>query len=155
MRSNFSIKRQQADSVPLMVGKIAQGCREHPRVIDLGDAGRPIVHGSADIEQNQYARVRLALEKLDVELVASRKDVPVDAPDLIAGHVLAIGREIDAETQIWRPVESLDKPFHDCPRDQLEILNLYQNLGIDETVYGLLLGNGRTHEPSLSIRTLE
>src|SRR2546426_10379073 len=100
MRPDLGIKGQQPDAIPLMIGEIAEAGGENPRVIDLLDFAGTVIHGPADVEKNENACVRLTFIQLYIELVAARKDVPIDSPDLITGHVLAVCGEIHAEAQI-------------------------------------------------------
>ena len=83
-----------------MIREIAEAGGEDPRVINFLHLARSIVHGSANVEQDEYTRVGLTFVQLDVQPVASREDVPIDAPNLVARHVLAVGGKIDAKAQV-------------------------------------------------------
>src|SRR5439155_14693465 len=77
-----------------------------------------------------------AFVELEEQLVVAGVDIPVNPPDIVAGHVLAVFGKIHAESQVRRPVHPLDEALHDRARNQLEVLNPHQNLGIDKTVFG-------------------
>src|SRR5437667_12360457 len=111
MGSDLGIERQQPDAVPLVVGEIAQAGGENSRIIDLLDFPGAIIHGSADVEKNQNACVGLTFIQLYIQLVAAGKNIPVDATDFVARHVLAVRRKIHAEAEVGRTMQTLNKTF--------------------------------------------
>jgi hypothetical protein len=76
-------------------------------------------------------------KKLDEKFVAAAVDIPVDAPDFVAGLILAILREIDTESQIWRLMQARDEAFDDGARKQLHVLDANENLGSMNRFRGL------------------
>src|SRR5262249_34995678 len=91
-----------------------------------------VPHRSADIEHDEDARIGLTLVELDVQPVGSPEDVPVDAADFVARHVLPVSGEIDAESHVGRPVKALHETFDNTSSYQFQILNPDQNLRVDK-----------------------
>src|SRR5262249_58213819 len=60
VRSNIGIESEQADAVTLMVGEVAQTSRDDPRIVDLFNLARSVIHRPADVQQDENARIRLA-----------------------------------------------------------------------------------------------
>src|SRR4030095_12783908 len=123
------IERQKTHGVTLMVGKVGKARREHLCVIALLHFAGSIVHGATHIENDQNTRIRFALEELDEEFVAAAEDVPVDATDFVAGLILPVFCEIDAEPKIRRLMQSRHEALDDSSRHELHVLNANQNLG--------------------------
>src|SRR5206468_5266107 len=94
VRAHVRVEGQQSDSVPLVIPEIREAGRENPRVIYLFDLARAVVHGPADVEQNDDARVGFTFVQLDEQPVVAAVDVPVNPPDFVAGLVFAVFGEI-------------------------------------------------------------
>src|SRR2546429_4286275 len=109
MGSDLGIERQQPDAIPLVISEIAEAGGEDSRVIDLLDFAGAVIHGSTDVEKNENARVRLTFVQLYIQLVAAGKNVPIDAPDFVARHVLADGGETHPRTPVGGNVGALKK----------------------------------------------
>src|SRR5947199_5553999 len=154
MGPDLRIEGQETYAIPLVIREVAETCGDDSGVIDLFDVARAVIHGSADVEKDEDACIRLTFIQLYIELVAARKDVPIDSPDLITRHVLAVCGEIHAEAQVRGTVKTLNKTCNDAPRDEFEVLNFHQNLGIDEAVFRLF-DDRCAHRANLSIPTLE
>ena len=64
--------------------------------------------------------VRLLLELLDVVAIAAREHFPVDRGEIVAGNVLPVFRELDAEALERAAVQARQKSFDDGAGFQLE-----------------------------------
>src|SRR5215467_2622617 len=146
MRANFRIKREKSDPIALMVGEVRQARRQDPRIIDLLDLSGAVIHRSADVQQYKDASVRLALVQLDIQTVGPRKHIPVNAPDFVPRHVLSVRCEVDTETCVGRPMQTLNKSFDNRARDEFQVLNLDQDLRINKPIRRRLFYYWCTHK---------
>jgi hypothetical protein len=53
-------------------------------------------------------------------------------PDVIARHVLPVFGEVGREAEVWRTVKAGDEPFDDEPRDEFEVVDAREDLGVQE-----------------------
>ena len=63
--------------------------------------------------------VGLFLVLLDVVPIAARVDLPVERGEIVAGQVLPVLGELDAETFVGAAVQPGEEPFHHRARFQL------------------------------------
>ena len=87
----------EPDAVALPVHQIAERRREAGGVVELRDAARGVCHRSADVDEQLAVKVGFLFELLDVVAVAPRVDLPVHRGEVVAGDVLAVLGELDAE----------------------------------------------------------
>ena len=64
--------------------------------------------------------IRLFLELLDEVPIGARVDFPVERRQIVAGQVLPILRELDAESLERAAVQAGQKAFDDRPRLEIE-----------------------------------
>ena len=57
-------------------------------------------------------------------------------PDVVARHVLPVFGKVGGEAEVRRTVKARDEPFDDEPRDELEVVDARQDLGIQEPSSG-------------------
>ena len=76
--------------------------------------------------------VGVGLVLLDEVPIGPRVQPPVDAPDVVAGHVAAMLGEVDRRAEVRRPVQAVDEAIDDRPREQLEVLDAREDLRVDE-----------------------
>ena len=110
-RRNRIVEGGQCYSIALPVHQIRKARREHRTVVQLGDTVRCVPHRRADVEQQMAIEVRLLLELLDVIPVAPGVDLPVDRREIVAGQVLPIFRELDAEALERAAMKTRQEPF--------------------------------------------
>ena len=60
--------------------------------------------------------------------------VPVEVAEVVAGRVLAMVGELDAAAELHRPPLGQQLAAEDPPRDQREVLQLLQEVGVEEHV---------------------
>src|SRR5262245_60506432 len=76
--------------------------------------------------------IRFLLEFLDVVAVAARVDLPVDRRQIIAGDVLTVLGELDAEALERAAVKAGEEPLDDRPRFQFERAEPGDDRGIEK-----------------------
>ena len=76
--------------------------------------------------------VGLLLELLDVVPIAARVDLPVDRREIVAGDVLPVLGELDAESLERTAVQPGQKAFDDGPRLELERAEARDDRRIEE-----------------------
>ena len=91
-----------------------------------------IAHRPADVEQQVAVEVGLLLELLDVVAVAARVDLPVERRQIVAGQVLAVLGELDAEALERAAVQARQEALDDRPRLQLERAEPRDDRGIEK-----------------------
>jgi hypothetical protein len=75
-----------------------------------------ISHAAAGIHQQIRLEVCLFLVFLDVIAVSLAQHAPIDVADFIAGIILPMLGELDAEALIWALVHAGEKALHDRAR---------------------------------------
>ena len=98
--------------------------------------------------------VGLLLEFLDVVAVAARVHLPVDRGEVVARHVLAVLRELDAEALEGAAVKPGQEAFDDRARFQLECAQARDHGRIEELACARELGH-RLHPASRQRHGLE
>ena len=93
--------------------------------------------------------IGLLFELLDVVPIAAREDLPVDRREVVAGDVLPVFGELDAEALERTAVKAGEKPLDDRARLQLERPEARDNRRVEEPAlaradvhYIPLLGTG-------------
>ena len=76
--------------------------------------------------------VGLLLELLDVVAIAARVDLPVDGREVVAGDVLAVLGELDAEALERAAMQAREEAFDDRPRLELERAEARHDRGVEE-----------------------
>ncbi len=86
----------EADPVALAMGEVGQAGGEIAGVVELGELSCPAgeVHRAGDVEEHAEVSVGVRLELLEVEAIGAGKESPVDAADVVPGHVRAVLGEI-------------------------------------------------------------
>src|SRR5689334_5693322 len=89
----------EADTILLADDEIREGRGETLGVFELRERRvRPaIAHAFADVENQLANEVGLFLELLEIELVGSRVDLPIEIAEVVAGCVFAMLGELDRE----------------------------------------------------------
>ena len=85
-----------------------------------------VIHRAAHVEQQRGAEVRFLLVFSNVKAVRTAENAPVDVPDFVAGNVLAVLLELDAEALVGRAVHAGAEAFDDLPGDNLEVADLLE-----------------------------
>ena len=123
--ADLRVERHEAHAVRLLEHQIRKTGGELRGVFEFAHASigcaRAVVHRAAAIEDDGGAEVRLLLVFADVVAVAACEDAPVNVPDFVAGHVLPVLLEFDAEALVRRPVQARGEALDDLPREHLEV----------------------------------
>ena len=131
--ADLVVEAHQAHRVLLSDHQVAEAGGEVAGVLELRQAilVARVGHRAAHVEQDMSLEVRLLLILLDVEAIGAAEHLPVNILDVIAGHVLAVLGELDAEALERASVQSRDKPLDDRSRHQIHPSDLRQRLGLD------------------------
>jgi hypothetical protein len=116
MPPDLVVEENEPDGVALPQHEIGESGGELGGVGELGDRAGAVAHRPARVEKDVRAEVRLLLVLLHVELVRLGVDFPVDVAQGIAGHVLAVLGELDAEAAVRALVEPRHEALDDEPR---------------------------------------
>ena len=84
-------------------------------------------------------QVRLLLVALDVIAVGAGEHLPVEILQIVAGHVLAMVRELDGESVKRAFMKAVDEALDDQPRDERRERELVQNRGIEIAARGRIV----------------
>ena len=76
--------------------------------------------------------VGLLLELLHVVPIAARVDLPVDGREVVAGDVLPVFGELDAEALERAAMQAREEAFDDRPRLELERTEPRHDRGVEE-----------------------
>src|SRR2546423_1186258 len=95
--------------------------------------GTAVLHRRRAVDEDGEVRVRVRLELLHEMPVAAREQLPIDAPDVVAGHVRAMLGEIHRRAEVRRTVQAVDDALDDDARHKPEIADSRQDGGIDES----------------------
>ncbi len=95
-------------------------------------------HAPRAVEQDVDVQVFLFLEPLEQELVVPGEDVPVEVAEVVARGVLAVVGELDAAAELHRPPLGQQLAPEHPARDQREVFELLQEIGVEKRHESLL-----------------
>src|SRR5262245_55806011 len=107
---------------------------------------RSVRHRAADVEHQMAVEIGFFFELLDVKAVAARVDLPVDRGQIVAGDVLPVLGELDAEALERTAMQAGEEPFDDGACFQFE----RAEPGDDRRIKERALGRGPGHATSRS-----
>ncbi len=96
LRDNALGDRVQSDGVSLLDREVAEGRAKLQGVFEFGDAFRAKAHRAARVDDEAATQVCVRLELLHIEPIAAAVRSPVEPPQVVARHVLAVLGELDA-----------------------------------------------------------
>ena len=121
---NCRVERGQAHRILLPRHQIRQNGRQIRAVFQLGEPSVvAVAHRTARVQQNLHAHVRLFFVLLDVETIGSGQHAIVEMPRVVAGRVLAMLGELDAETLVRAGMQPADKSLDHPARDHREVFH--------------------------------
>lgn len=94
-------------------------------------AGAAIFHRSAGVTDDVEADVRLQHVALDAEAIAAGVEPPIEVAEVVAGLVIAIVAEFDAETMKRTVVEATEETFHDVAGSEVEAFERREEFRIE------------------------
>src|SRR5207245_2596216 len=89
-------------------------------------------HAAGSIDEQMGVQVGFFLVFLDVIAVGLAEDAPVDVANLVAGIILAMLGELDAEALVGAFVNAAEEALDDVARDEAEPAILGERGGIEE-----------------------
>jgi hypothetical protein len=95
------------------------------------EGARAVAHRSGCINQDDKIEVRLLLMLLQLELVGSSEDLPIEVAEVITGHVGTMLGKLDGQALVRRAMGAGGEPFDDHLRPQLETGETCQGLGVE------------------------
>ena len=128
-----------------------QGRRHLLAVVQLGRVAE--VHRQAGVEQRVEVQVLLFEEELQEQLVEPAVDVPVDVPEVVADGVIAVVGEFDRRAAPLALALPLHPADEDLAADQLELLELVEELGVEQGNGPGLGHRGPSSEEKANIRS--
>jgi len=149
----------QAHAVALLERDVAEGGGEGGGVVELGpvaaavgafgDAGaggvgegaRAEVHGAGGVDEDEQVEVGFLLVLFELEFVGAAEDFPVEVTEVVAGDVLAVLGELDAEASEGRAVQAGGEALDDHAGAKLEAAEAGEGLGV-EIEGGVDVGRG-------------
>ena len=119
-RGDLLVELDQPGRVALPVHQVRERRGQHAAVLELAHRrAAAIRHRGAHVEQQVALEVGFFLELLDVVAVGARVDLPVERGQVVAGQVLPVLGELDAEAFVGTAVQAREEPFHHRTRLQL------------------------------------
>ena len=125
-------KQRQSHRVALLQGQVGQGRRQRRCVLQFAAAGVGALHRSAHVQEQVQIHVRLGVVLLDVETLLPSEHFPVHVPQIVARDVLAMRRELDAETHVRAAVQAVQETLDHRPGPQLDTLQPGEKRRIDQ-----------------------
>jgi hypothetical protein len=119
----------ESDGIVLSDAEIRQRRSQILGVLQLAYPGTGKTHRGARIDQQVNLGVSVSLVLLDVHSISSGEQLPIEVPDIIPRHVLAMLSEIRRETQIRGAVQTGNESLHHCSSDKLERVDTGQHVG--------------------------
>jgi hypothetical protein len=150
MLARFVIENRDGGCVALHQDEVGEAGRHHLAVFQLRHAAGPIFHAFAAIEQEMRDEVRLLLVLLDVIAITSTEHLPIEVTRVVAGHVLAVLRELDREPSERGFVRAGHVALHNGPRLKPKVLRALDRLWIQQRA-DLVLLRGTHFASSASI----
>jgi hypothetical protein len=87
--SELPIERNEADAVPVLLGRPPQRHGAVECVIELGDAIHARRHQAAGIDRDDHGMAPFGLVSADHRSSTASRGTPVDVAGIVSGHVLA------------------------------------------------------------------
>ena len=144
-----------AHRVALLGGEVAQPRTDPPGVVDLRQpALGGEVHRPRRVEHEAQPEVRVGLVLLDVEPVGPAEGPPVEPPQVVAGHVLAVLGELHARAAVRARVPARHVADHRLAGEQGHARQPGEHGGLEEAA-GLAVGvHGCARADNLGDKTL-
>ncbi len=118
------------DAIEVGQGDVGQRGGDLPGEVELRRLAER--HAPRAVQQEVDVQVFLFLEPLQQQLVVAGVEVPVEVAEVVAGRVLAVVGELDAAAQLHRPPLGQERAAKHPPRDQRQVFELLQEVGIEE-----------------------
>src|SRR5262249_10879372 len=141
-RHDAIVKSRQAHAVALAVHEVRERRRQTLAVLILRDPARAVRHRAADVEHHVAVEVRLLLKLFDVVASASSVDLPVNRREIIAGNVLTVFRELDAESFERTAVQAREESFDDRTSLELQIAQARNDRRVEKLAFARSWGHG-------------
>ena len=119
-RRNAVVERDQAERIALPMHQVGERAGEIRRVLQLGDLAGAVAHRSADVEQQVAREVGFLFVLLDEVLVGAREHLPVERGEIVAGQILPVLRELDAESLVRTAMQAGQEALDDRPRLEID-----------------------------------
>ena len=130
------VEGKKADAIALAVHEIGQAAREYLSVLELGDSSTAKTHRFRHVQDHGEVRVGVGLVLLYVVPVRAGVQAPIDAADVVPGHIAPVLGKIDGRAKVRRAMDAVDEAIDDRSRHELEVPDTRQNDGIDEAGAG-------------------
>ena len=88
-------------------------------------------HRSAGVAHDVEAYVRLQHVALDAEPIATSVEPPIEVAEVVAGLIIAIVAEFDAETMKRTVVEAAEETFHDVAGFEVEAFECREEFRVE------------------------
>ena len=132
---DLGVEGRQPHGVLLAHHQVGQHRRQVRGVLQLGDPGGLAVgHRGAGVQEDLGAEVGLFFILLDVEPVGPAQNPPVEVARVVAGAVLAVLGELDAEPLVGAGVQPRDEPLDHAAGHQRKVLHPRQGRGVQVAV---------------------
>ena len=115
---------------------MAEACSQKPSVVQFRNCAGVEGHGFRYIQGDGQIGIGLGLEFAQEEPVGAPVYPPVDAPNIVAGHVGAVFGEIRGQAEVGGAVQTADEARDDGLGDQFEGTQAREYLRIDESGSG-------------------
>ena len=132
IRSHAVVEQHQPDGVVLLQQQVREGRGQVGAPLELAHLPGLEGHRLGAIEQDGGTEVGLILKELDVILVGAGEDLPVQRPQLVAGHIGAMIEVLDGEAVIRRTMPAGEKTLDDLASDQLQVAKAREAVGVEE-----------------------
>src|SRR5262249_44365123 len=119
-----AIERQDRDAIEMGQTDVAERRRDAARLIEL----RRLAHRLARIDEEINRKVLLLVEQSQEQLAESLVGLPVDLPEIVAGRVAAVIRELESSSAFARKPIRAVLPRERALGDHMQVLQLLQEI---------------------------
>ena len=131
-------KPREVHAVEIREGDVAERGGDAAGVVEFGRRSkvegrrRGPLHRRAGVDEEMHVEILLLLEKLHEKPIEARIDIPVDRAQIVAERVVAVVGEFEARSALARAALGMVFAAKNLPREQMELLELGEESGIEE-----------------------
>ncbi len=124
VEADLGVEGGQAHRVLLPRHQVGEDRRQVRAVLELGElAVVAVAHRAAGVQQDLDPHVGLFLVLLDVEALGAGEHLVVEVAGVVAGGVLAVLGELDAEALVRAGVQAADRALDHAAGHEREVLH--------------------------------
>lgn len=133
--------KRQAHGIALPLGQIGQARSEDRGIPQFVLRRFAYGHRGTQVEHDVQVDIGLGVVLLDIESIVPAEELPVQMPQIVAGHVFAMRNKVDPIADVRTAMQAVQETFDDPLRHKLQVFHAGRQLRICQ-VCGSVTGPG-------------